>query len=74
MLKPIRLMLTSILVKVPFVVLLAAPHFAIAKARSEAFDPVAFADLSTMDLLVFVVLGLAAVSAAVAVRMVRRRH
>ncbi len=75
MLQPVRLILTWI--SLPLLLVFAAPGSAVAGARGMAEllnGRAALAALSANDLLVFGVLGVAAASAAVAVRMVRRWH
>ncbi len=75
MLQPIRVIHTWI--SLPLSLVIPAPGFAVARVRGAAEllnGPALLADLTATDLLVFGVLGLAAVSAAVAVRMVRRWH
>ncbi len=78
MAQPIRRILARIAVSLAFVLRLAAPGIAVAQARgaSELLNgvPPPVADTLPTDLLVFGIVGLAAVSAAVAVRMVRRSH
>ncbi len=78
MVQPIRRILSRIAVALSLVLRFAAPGLAAAQARG-ASDlvngvPPPVADTLPTDFLVFGVLGLAAVSAAVAVRMVRRWH
>lgn len=75
MLQPIRVVLNWI--SLPLSLVFAARGFAVARARGAAEllnGRAPLADLTATDLLVFGVLGLAAASAAVAVRMVRRWH
>jgi hypothetical protein len=78
MLQQVRRIFAWIYASLPLVLLFAAPALRDAEARGAEWflrdaNPVS-ADPTRTNLLVFGVLGLAAASAAIAVRMVRRSH